>query len=162
MVIWMTGLSGAGKSTLADELEGFVNIDGDVLRKGLCSDLGFSEEDRRENMRRLRELCKLLSKLNHHVVTSFISPYEDERRRAKEEIPNCSIVWVKSSLDKCIDRDTKGMYAKAIKGEIPEFTGISSPYEEPVLCDLVIDTEKQSVEESVLQLVDFITERINR
>ena len=113
MILWFTGLSGSGKTTLAKQLPNFVNLDGDVLRTGLCSDLGFSDEDRIENMRRLRELCKIFEQNSISVVTSFISPFEAERVKAKKEIPNCYIVWIKSSVEECEKRDVKGLYKKA-------------------------------------------------
>lgn len=144
--IWMTGLSGAGKSTLAEMLKiehpEIVLLDGDVLRGGLCSDLGFSLDDRRENMRRLRELCKLFNDNGKNVITAFISPIEEERIRAKEEINKCLVVWCHSPLSICEERDVKGLYKMARAGEIQDFTGISSPFDLPGCADLLIDTSK--------------------
>jgi len=151
ITLWMTGLSGSGKSTIA---ENFVNarsnvvlLDGDIVRKGLCSDLGFSAEDRAENMRRLIELCALFNKNGKDVITAFISPYEEWRQKAVERIDNCHIVYCWSDLKTCELRDVKGLYKKARAGEIPEFTGIDSPYEIPVEPDLVLHTGTKSVRE---------------
>lgn len=144
-VFWLTGLSGSGKSTLANKIiekypNEFVLIDGDVLRQGLCSDLGFSDEDRKENMRRLIELCKLYVKEGKSVITSFISPFENERQNAKDNIPNCHIIYIDSPLETCEARDVKGLYARARAGEIRNFTGLDSDYIEPYQPDLIIDT----------------------
>ena len=157
--IWMTGLSGAGKSTIAEayaKRHDVVLLDGDVLRKGLCSDLGFSVEDRIENMRRLRALCKLFNDNGKDVITAFISPIEAERVKAKEEIPNCKIVYCNATLAKCELRDVKGLYKKARAGEIPNFTGIDSPFEPPECADLKLYTECKSVKECLADLEAFI------
>lgn len=143
-VLWLTGLSGSGKSTLAEMLKkdypNIVLLDGDVLRNDLCNDLGFSDEDRIENMRRLRALCRLFVKEGKDVVTAFISPFESERIKARDTIPNCHIVYIKTSLEVCEARDVKGLYKKARSGIIPNFTGIGSPFEEPENPDLVVNT----------------------
>lgn len=163
--IWMTGLSGSGKSTIAERvkkiLPDIVVLDGDVLRQGLCSDLGFSEKDRRENMRRLREICKLFVNNGKTVITAFISPYEDERKRARHEIPNCKIVYINASLEKCEERDVKGLYAKARSGEIKEFTGVSAPFEPPdydSCYDLRISTDDLTIDESVSMIIGLLNE----
>ena len=158
--IWLTGLSGSGKSTMAERFKkkypNVVLLDGDILRKGICSDLGFSIEDRKENMRRLRELCKLFNSNGKKVITAFISPFEDERMKAKKEIEGCCIVYCKSSLEVCEYRDIKGLYKKARTGEIKDFTGIGSPFEVPENPDLILDTENQNVQDSFDQLEPFI------
>lgn len=158
--IWFTGFSGSGKSTLANKLKNdyseFVYLDGDILRKGISSDLGFSEKDRTENNRRLIEICKLFNSNGKNVVTTFISPFEKIREKAKREINNCYIIWCNSSLEKCEERDVKGLYKKVREGKIKEFTGITSPYDFPQIYDLKINTEK-SIEESYLQLYEFIS-----
>ena len=155
-VIWLTGLSGSGKSTIANELaiklqqEGKLAyiLDGDNVRMGLNKDLGFSDDDRKENIRRIAEVAKLLSDAGVIVITAFISPFREERENAKEIIGenNFTEVYVEASLMVCEDRDPKGFYKKARAGEIPMFTGINSPYEEPLNADLTISTENNSVE----------------
>jgi adenylyl-sulfate kinase len=160
--LWLTGLSGSGKSTIAKEIKAFlpqyefILLDGDIIRKGLNSDLGFSDEDRKENLRRLIELCKLFNENNLNVITAFISPFESERMKAKNEISNCKIIYIKSSLETCEKRDTKGLYKKARTGEIQNFTGISSIYEEPQIVDLIVDTEHQFIDHSVVQIAKYI------
>lgn len=155
-VIWLTGLSGSGKSTIANELaiklqqEGKLAyiLDGDNVRMGLNKDLGFSDDDRKENIRRIAEVAKLLSDAGVIVITAFISPFREERENAKEIIGknNFTEVYVEAPLMVCEDRDPKGLYKKARNGEIPMFTGIDSPYEEPLNADLIISTENNSVE----------------
>ena len=149
----MTGLSGAGKTTIATGLKKtypkIVILDGDDIRTGLSSDLGFSIEDRNENLRRLIEVCKLLNKNDIPVIASFISPFDEMRVRAKKEIPLCKIIYVKTSLEECENRDVKGLYKKVRNGEIENFTGITSPFEEPTNADLILDTETTSINECV-------------
>lgn len=158
-VIWLTGMSAAGKSTIAAELERslfkmgclcFV-LDGDNIRTGLNKDLGFSEKDRKENIRRLAEVCKLFRTAGLITIASFISPFKNDRQFARELIDDGHFfeIYVKCSLEECIRRDPKGLYKKAMDGLIPDFTGISSPYEEPVAPELVIDTEQLNVVEAV-------------
>ena len=164
ITLFLTGLSGSGKSAIANEFiknEDFTSIDGDDLRKGLCSDLGFSIKDRIENMRRLRHLCNILNQNNKNVITTFISPLEEERIKAKNEINNCYIVYIKCPLEVCEERDVKGLYKKARNGEIKNFTGIDSPYEEPINPDLIIDTSKLTLKESVKLLKKF-NRKVNR
>jgi len=159
--LWFTGLSGSGKSTVAMDLyynnPNYVVLDGDVLRRDLCSDLGFSVEDREENMRRLIALCKLYNKQGTNVITAFISPLEAWRVKAKEEIDNCYIIHANSSLEKCEERDVKGLYKKARAGEIPNFTGIDSPFEEPKCASLVLDTENEEPFETLCKLQNFVS-----
>jgi len=164
--IWLTGLSGSGKSTVAVAAEAeLVNrgrlsyvLDGDNVRHGLNSNLGFSPEDRTENIRRIGEVSKLFTDSGVIVFTSFISPYRADRDQARElfEKGDFIEVYVKADLETCEGRDTKGLYKKARAGEIPEFTGISAPYEEPHKPELVLDTANQTVEESVVELVSFL------
>jgi adenylyl-sulfate kinase len=163
--IWLTGLSGSGKSTIAEKLKknksDIVLLDGDALRKGLCSDLGFSIKDRKENMRRLRALCKLFNENGKDVITACISPFEEDRVKAKEEIPNCKVVWCNSSFEKCEERDVKGLYTLARKGLILFFTGMTSPFEEAACADLTLDTENESVETCVRQMISlFFSDRV--
>jgi len=158
---WLTGLSGSGKSTLAKMLKeqypDIVLLDGDVLRKttGLCADLGFEIGDRRENMRRLRALCKLFNDNGKDVITSFICPIEEDRLLAKKSLTNCYVIWCKSSLQVCEDRDVKGLYKKAREGVIPCFTGIDSPFEDVECADLILDTTKD-VNDTYKDLLTFI------
>ena len=154
-VIWLTGLSGSGKSTIANELaiklqqEGKLAyiLDGDNVRMGLNKDLGFSDDDRKENIRRIAEVAKLLSDAGVIVITAFISPFRKERVKAKEIIgkDNFLEVYVDAPLKVCEDRDPKGLYKKARSGEIPMFTGIDSPYEEPLNPDFLINTENNTI-----------------
>ena len=158
ITIWMTGLSGAGKSTLANALEKrlfamgkhTMLLDGDNVRMGLNKNLGFSEKDRIENIRRIAEASKLMNDAGLIVLTSFISPYRMERRNAKEIIGDSFVeVYVSTPLEECEKRDVKGLYQEARMGRIANFTGISSRYEEPEQPDIVVDTSKHSLEECV-------------
>ncbi|RTE07974.1 adenylyl-sulfate kinase [Paenibacillus whitsoniae] len=167
-VIWFSGLSGSGKSSLANEVErmlydkGFKTyiLDGDNVRHGLNRDLGFGISERRENLRRIGETAKLFIDAGVIVLAAFISPYHEDRQMVyslfdKQEVIE---VYVKCSLEECERRDVKGLYTKARKGEIRDFTGISSPYEEPVNPDCVVETEVLSKEESAKQIIDFLIE----
>jgi len=166
IVIWLTGLSGSGKSTIAVELQAqlFENsaqvfiLDGDNIRHGLNKDLGFSPEDREENIRRIGEVAKLFTDAGIIAITSFISPYRKDRDANRELMPEGEFieVYVKAPLDICEKRDPKGLYKKARAGVIPEFTGISAPYEEPENPEIVIDTDKLSVEESANKIIEFL------
>jgi len=164
--IWLTGLSGSGKSTIAVAAErelvkrghlAFV-LDGDNVRHGLNKNLGFSPDDRSENIRRIGEVSKLFSEAGVIVFSSFISPYRADRDgvRAIMEPGDFLEVYVDASLDTCEGRDVKGLYKKARAGEIPEFTGISAPYEAPESPELVLDTNVQSIAESVGQLIEYL------
>lgn len=165
-VVWLTGLSGAGKSTLALALErrlfdrgwNVYTLDGDNVRTGLNADLGFSPEDRQENLRRVGEVAALFADAGMVCVTAFISPYRDERARARVAAGDRPFieVWVRSPLEACERRDPKGLYAKARAGTIKDFTGIDSPYETPESADLVIDTETLDVEASTAMLLDYV------
>lgn len=158
-VIWLTGLSGSGKSTIANELASKLHnegklvyiLDGDNIRMGLNKDLGFSDNDRKENIRRIAEVANLMTDLGAIVITAFISPFENERQMAKDIIgkDNFIEVYVKAPLNVCEERDPKGLYKKARTGEIPMFTGIDSPYEEPKNPNMFLKTDKMSIENSV-------------
>lgn len=158
LVLWFTGLSGSGKSTVANVVsrklfEAGKNtyvLDGDNVRHGLNKDLGFSDEDRTENIRRIGEVAKLFVDAGHIVSTAFISPFQADRDQVRGLLEDGEFmeVFVKASLAVCEERDPKGLYKKARSGEIPEFTGITSPYEEPAAPELVVDTENNSIEEA--------------
>ena len=168
-ILWFTGLSGAGKSTLAQavERELFLRrchtyiLDGDNVRHGLNRDLGFSPEDRTENIRRIGEVVNLMMDAGTICLTAFISPYRIDRQGAREIAPegNFIEVYTKCSLEECERRDPKGLYKKARAGEIPEFTGISAPYEEPENAELVVETDKHDLAECVRQVIDFLRAR---
>lgn len=168
-VVWFTGLSGAGKSTIAHATEErlfrlgcrtFV-LDGDNIRHGLCSDLGFSAEDRRENLRRIGEVVKLLTEAGMISLAAFVSPFRQDRERVRSRLPHGDFleVYCKCSLETCEQRDTKGLYRRARAGEVAEFTGISSPYEEPLNPDLVLDTDRLDIERCVDQVVELLAAR---
>ena len=149
-VFWFTGLSGAGKSTLAHAVEEELHLagyrtfvlDGDNVRHGLCADLSFSDDDRKENIRRVGHMSKLYVEAGIIVLTAFISPFRSDRDNVRKICGNdFHEIYCKCSLDVCEERDVKGLYKRARAGEIPDFTGISSPYEEPVKPELEIDTE---------------------
>ncbi|HMM88274.1 adenylyl-sulfate kinase [Bradyrhizobium sp.] len=170
IVIWLTGLSGAGKSTLAQGVDrllfsrGFNSfvLDGDNLRQGLNSDLGFAPDQRVENIRRVGEVAALFASAGTIVLSAFISPYQVDRARARAAAAGSfHEIYVKASIETCEKRDTKGLYRKARTGEIKEFTGVSAPYEVPVMPDLVVDTDMDDVSSSVTQLVEYIT-RVSR
>lgn len=168
-VLWFTGLSGSGKSTLAHAVEEqlyqyglntFV-LDGDNVRHGLCRDLGFSNQDRKENIRRISETAKLLLEAGVITLTAFISPFKAERAIARSLMPDGDFIEIHCfcPLPVCEQRDVKGLYKKARLGEIKEFTGISSPYEEPENPDLRIDTNLLTLEESVQQVISLLRAR---
>jgi len=168
LIVWLTGLSGSGKSTIAVEAEKILNgmgkavyrLDGDNIRFGLNSDLGFTERDRFENIRRISEVCALFQDAGLIVIASFISPLAEMRRMAREKgRDNFIEVYVKADLETCMKRDPKGLYLRALKGEIQDFTGISAPYEEPENPELVLDTQKNTLDECVQQLVEKILQR---
>ena len=149
-LFWFTGLSGAGKSTLAHSVEGKLHdngyrtfvLDGDNVRHGLCADLSFSDDDRKENIRRIGHISMLYVEAGIVVLTAFISPFRDDRQNVRKIAgSDFHEVYCKSSLEVCETRDVKGLYKRARAGEIPDFTGISSPYEEPESAELTIDTE---------------------
>ncbi len=169
-VIWLTGLSGAGKSTIATELEkelfnhglNIYVLDGDNVRHGLCGDLGFSPEHRSENIRRVGEVAHLMADSGLIVITTFISPYRNDRDRVRKIVEGTDFVevFVKCPIEVCQKRDPKGLYKKAIAGEIKEFTGISAPYEEPLKAEVVLETDKYSVTDCVTQILDYLKDLI--
>lgn len=168
-VVWFTGLSGSGKSTISVALEkalftkgnAVYRLDGDNVRHGLNSNLGFGPEDRTENIRRIGEVSKLFVDAGIITLTVFISPYREDRNSVRSLVaPDEFIeVYVKCSLEECEKRDVKGLYAKVRSGEISEFTGISSPYEEPIEPEILIDTEQMSIEESVHHIISELTHK---
>ena len=169
VILWFTGLSGAGKSTLAHCVEEALHqigsrtfvLDGDNIRHGLCGDLGFSIEDRTENIRRIAEVSKLMLEAGVITLTAFISPFREEREKARKIFPHGEFfeIYCKCPIDVCEERDVKGLYKKARQGEIKEFTGISSPYEEPVNPELIVETSKTSLEECTKQVIDMLEAR---
>ena len=159
--LWFTGLPCSGKSAVADRVAATLKerglrverLDGDIVRRDLTQDLGFSKKDRDENIRRVTFVAKLLSRNGVAVLTSFISPYREMRDRARSETTNFLEIYVKCPVDVCMQRDVKGMYQKAISGEIKEFTGVSDPYEEPLKPELVLETDRETLEESVRKVL---------
>jgi adenylylsulfate kinase len=166
--LWFTGLSGSGKTTISRQLEGHLRergskleiLDGDVVRENLSKGLGFSKEDRDTNIRRIAFVADLLSRNGVPVITAAISPYKEIRDEARELMGDRFVeVFVKASVDTCAERDVKGLYEKAFKGEIKEFTGVSDPYEEPENPEFVCDTENETPEESAEKLLAYLEER---
>ncbi len=168
-VIWLTGLSGAGKSTLAHALDQALYdqgchsyvLDGDNVRHGLCKDLGFSDADRTENIRRIGEMTKLFVDAGLIAITAFISPFREDRKRVRDlfEEGDFLEVFCRCSLNECERRDVKGLYKRARAGLIKEFTGITSPYQEPEHPELVLDTDQYSVHECARQLANMLRAR---
>lgn len=168
-ILWFTGLSGAGKSTLAHALEEELHrrgcrtfvLDGDNVRHGLCSDLGFSAHDREENIRRVGEVAKLFIEAGAIVLTAFISPFRKDRAQVRSMVPHGDFleIYCDCPLEVCEQRDVKGLYKRARAGEVKNFTGISSPYEPPVNPELVIDTGSLPLAECVEKLLALLHER---
>jgi adenylylsulfate kinase len=166
VVVWLTGLSGSGKSTLAHSVEERLYnlgcrtyvLDGDNVRHGLSSNLTFSDDDRKENIRRIGEVAKLMMEAGVITMTAFISPFKEDRNIARQLLPNGDFIeiYCKASLEVCESRDVKGLYKLARAGKIKKYTGIDSPYEAPDNPELVIDTEGESLEESTAKVVDFL------
>jgi adenylylsulfate kinase len=169
VILWFTGLSGAGKSTLAHAVEEQLHrsgcrtfvFDGDNVRHGLCSDLGFSAEDRVENIRRVGEMTKLFLEAGVISLTAFISPFRADRERVRSLVPHGDFleIYCRCPLEVCETRDVKGLYRRARAGEIKDFTGISSPYEEPEGPELVVDTGRLSLDGSVALVTDLLRTR---
>lgn len=167
-VLWFTGLSGSGKSTLAHAVEESLHqlkcstfvFDGDNVRHGLCSDLSFSEEDRKENIRRIGEMTHLFVESGVIAMTAFISPFRAERQRVRELFNTGEFIEVYCScgLDVCEQRDVKGLYAKARAGLIPNYTGISSPYEAPENAEIVVQTDNWSLDDSLDRVLGYLRE----
>lgn len=170
LVLWFTGLSGSGKSTIANALEkkllskGYHTyiLDGDNVRKGLNSDLTFSPEDRKENIRRIAETANLLLDAGIVVLSAFVSPYRDDRENVKKIVgdDNFVEVYINTPIEECERRDVKGLYAKARRGEINNFTGISAPYEAPITPLIEINTTEQSIDESVANILSVIDNKL--
>ena len=166
IVIWFTGLSGSGKSTLANALNEVLHLeglstfilDGDNIRHGLCKDLGFSDKDREENIRRIGEVANLFMNAGIITITAFVSPFISDRNKVRKIIGSKDFIEVYCAADikVCEERDTKGLYRKARLGEIKDFTGISSPYEAPENPEIVIDTGSLNLKESVEKVLDFL------
>jgi len=167
-IVWITGLSGAGKSTLSLELEKRLldkntmayTLDGDLVRQGLNSDLGFSREDRTENIRRIGEVARLFADAAFVVIVAFISPFRKDRDRVRESMdPGRFVeVFLDCPLDVCERRDPKGLYQKARRGEIEDFTGISSPYEPPVSAEVQLKTDQMTVDQCINKIFDYLNE----
>ena len=164
--IWFTGLPCSGKSTIANRVAEILRnkgykveqLDGDVTRKYLSKGLGFTKEDRDENIRRVGFVAKLLTRNGVFVTAAFVSPYREIRDEIRKEIGNFVEVYVKCPVEVCIERDVKGMYKKALKGEIKNFTGIDDPYEEPLNPEVIVETDKETVEESVDKVMRKLAE----
>jgi len=168
-IVWFTGLSGSGKSTLAHAVEESLHqqgcrtfvLDGDNVRHGLCSDLGFSSKDRVENIRRIGEMAKLFMEAGVIVLTAFISPYRADRERVRGMVEHGDFIEIfcNAPIEICEGRDVKGMYKKARAGQIPEFTGISSPYEAPENPELSVDTGSAEIDACVQQVIGEMSQR---
>ena len=168
-ICWFSGLSSSGKSTIANELDRKLHemgihsyvLDGDNVRHGLNKDLGLSPEDRTENVRRVSETAKLFIDAGLIILTAFISPYKEDRQRARELIGKGKFieVYVKCPFEECARRDPKGLYKKALAGELHGLTGHGAPYEEPENPEIILETDKSSVEESVKKLTDYLISR---
>lgn len=167
-VLWFTGLSGSGKSTLAHAVEEHLYqsncrtfvFDGDNVRHGLCSDLSFDEADRKENIRRIGEMTHLFVQAGTIAITAFISPFRSERQRVRSLFEDGEFieVYCECSLEKCEERDVKGLYKKARAGLIPNYTGISSPYETPENAEIVVRTDSEGLEESIDKVLAYLTQ----
>ncbi|MFO7990710.1 MAG: adenylyl-sulfate kinase [Thermoplasmata archaeon] len=164
-VLWFTGLSGSGKSAVAERVaialerefgELVERLDGDIVRQHLTYDLGFTKDDRDMNIERVSFVAELLSRNGICVLASFISPYIERRDKTREMVTNFIEVFVKCPVEVCADRDVKGLYEKAMNGEIENFTGVSDPYEEPPNPEIVLETDKETIEESVEKVLDYL------
>jgi adenylylsulfate kinase len=170
-LIWFTGLSGSGKSTIANKVEYALHnrnirtyaLDGDNIRKGINNDLGFSPGDRSENIRRIGEISKLFIDAGVVVLAAFVSPYKKDREAVKSIVGknNFVEVYINTSLEECEKRDVKGLYKKARRGEIKDFTGINAPYEAPESPDIEIKTEQFNIDQSVSKIMDYIRQKLN-
>ena len=159
--VWFTGLPCSGKTTIADRVAQIIRnkghrverLDGDIVRQGLTSDLGFTKEDRDENIKRVTFVSKLLTRNSVIVLATFVSPYRERRKKTREEIGDFIEVYTRCPIEVCIERDVKGMFKKALAGEIINFTGIDDPYEEPENPELILDTDKESIDESIQKVL---------
>ena len=165
--LWFTGLSGSGKTAIAKLVQQEMcdrglkveRLDGDIVRKSLTRDLGFSKEDRDNNIERVTFVAKLLTRNGVAVLCSFISPYRERRAKSRQEIGEFIEVYVECPVEECARRDVKGLYAKAFAGEIEKFTGVSDPYEEPENPEIVCHTAQEAVDESVVKVVAYLEEQ---
>ncbi|MBN2909480.1 adenylyl-sulfate kinase [Polycladomyces sp. WAk] len=164
VTVWLTGLSGSGKTTIAKMAEAKLNqrgqpvqlLDGDTVRERLNKDLGFSKADRFTQVERVTYVAELLTYHGIIVLAALISPYREIRAYARRHIPSFVEVYVRCPLEECARRDVKGLYARAFRGEIPQFTGVSDPYEEPENPELILDTQRETVDESVEKLLRYL------
>ena len=165
--LWFTGLSGSGKTAIAKQVTQHLRdrglkverLDGDIVRQGLTSDLGFSKKDRDKNIERVTFVAKLLTRNGVAVLCSFISPYRERRNKSRQEIGEFIEVYVECPVEVCAQRDVKGLYAKAFAGEVENFTGVSDPYEEPENPEIVCHTAQETLEESVARIITYLEER---
>ncbi len=166
VTVWFTGLPCCGKTTVANRVAEILRsggyrverLDGDIVRKSLTSDLGFSREDRDENIKRVTFVAKLLTRNGVIVLATFVSPYRERRRKTREEIGEFVEVYVRCPIEVCMERDVKGMYRRALAGEVKNFTGVDDPYEEPKDPELTLDTDRETVDESVRKVLDKLEE----
>jgi len=166
VTVWFTGLPCSGKTTIADRVAKILRaedykverLDGDIVRQGLTSDLGFSKEDRDENIKRISFVSNLLTRNGVVVLATFVSPYKERRNLSRNEIKDFVEIYTRCSFEECLRRDVKGMYKKALAGEIKGFTGVNDPYEEPENPELIIDTDKESLDESVRKVMNRLFE----
>jgi len=162
--VWFTGIPCCGKTTIADQVAIVLKkkdytverLDGDVVRQGLTSDLGFSKKDRDENIRRVTFVAKMLTRNNVIVLATFVSPFREQRRNARKEIERFVEVYVRCPVEICMKRDVKGMYQRALEGKIKHFTGVDDPYEEPEHPELILNTDTESPEESVKKVLQTV------
>ena len=165
VTVWFTGLPCCGKTTIANRVAKILRedrykierLDGDIVRKNLSCDLGFTKQDRNENIKRVTFVAKLLTRNGVIVLATFVSPYIERRQKTREEIIDFIEVYVKAPIEVCMERDVKGMYQKALAGEIKNFTGVDDPYEEPLDPELVLYTDKETIEESVQKVLNVMT-----
>ena len=163
---WFTGIPCSGKTTIADRVAEILRgkgykverLDGDIVRKSLTSDLGFSKEDRDENIKRVTFVAKLLTRNGVAVLATFVSPYRERRAKTRQEIGNFVEVYTRCPVEVCMERDVKGMYEKALAGEIKNFTGVDDPYEEPENPELVLNTDKESIDECAQRVLEKLGE----
>jgi adenylylsulfate kinase len=167
VTLWFTGLSGSGKTTISRLVENELKstginvepLDGDILRKHVTSELGYSKSDRQKNIKLASYVAKILTRNNIIVLASFISPYKSMRDYCQKEIGSFLEIYVKCSIEECIRRDVKGLYKKALNGDIQRFTGISDPFEEPEKPDLILDTDKETAGESASKVVSYLRDK---